>query len=234
MKTVPTARAVRALAPLLLVAMTLGGCISLFPKTKPSQLYSFGASATPVASAATVGSRFTMRLAPIGFPVPAAADRILTMNGEEAAYVSGGRWVTAAANLFETAVVQTFDSRGTAARLVARGELVPTNYVLKLDVRRFEARYDQGAAAAPTVLVEVYAALDDPTDATRDRERIFVERVPAGDNRMGAIVAAYDQAVGKACAELVDWVNTRGGSLAAIAPDRGGVSALPKGGTGEE
>ncbi len=210
MKTVPTARAIRALAPLVLVAVTLGGCISLFPKTKPSQLYSFGAPAT-AAPSAPVGSRFTVRLAPIGFPVPAAADRILTMNGEEAAYVAGGRWVTAAANLFETAVVQTFDARGAAARLVARRELVPTNYVLKLDVRRFEARYEQGVTAAPTVRVEVYAALDNPSDATRDRERIFVERVPASDNRMGAIVAAYDQAVGKACAELVDWVNARGG-----------------------
>ena len=207
MKSFPAAR---ALAPLVLVAVTLSGCISLFPKTKPSQLYSF-VSAAPAAAPATAPSgRFAVRLAPITFTVSAAADRILTITGDQAAYVSGGRWVTAAANLFESAVVQTFDARGGAARLVARGELAATTYVLKLDVRRFETRYDQGAGAPPTVLVEVYAALDDPADATHDRERLFVERVPAGDNRLGPIVAAYERAVGKTCAEVADWVNARG------------------------
>jgi cholesterol transport system auxiliary component len=152
-----------------------------------------------------------VRLAPVGFPVSAAADRILTVNGEQVAYVSGARWVTAAATLFEAAVIQTFDTRGGPARLLARGELAPATLVLKLDVRRFETRYDQGATSAPTVLVEVYAALDNPADATQHRQRIFVERVPATDNRMEPIVAAYDQAVGKVCAEVVDWVNTRGG-----------------------
>ena len=207
----PARAFVRALAPLALAMLTLGGCISLFPKTKPSQLYSFGASAPTSAPSIPATGRVAVRLAPIGFPIQAASDRILTIDGERAAYVSGGRWLTAAANLFETAVIQTFDNRGGAARLVARGELAPAAYILKLDVRRFEARYDQGSAAAPTVLVEVYAALDNPTDATQDRETIFVERVPASDNRMGPIVAAYDQAVGKACVDLVDWVNARRG-----------------------
>ena len=168
--------ATRAFAPLVLAALTLGGCISLLPKTKPSQLYSFGVAA-PASAPSPAAGRFAVRLAPIGFPVPAAADRILTRNGDQAAYVSGGRWLTSAANLFETAVVQTFDTRSGAARLLARGELAPAAYILKLDVRRFETRYDQDAAAAPpTVVVEVYAALDNPADASRDRERIFVAK----------------------------------------------------------
>ena len=205
------ARAVRALAPLVAVCLTLGGCISLLPKTKPSQLYSFGVPAPASAPATPAAGRLTVRLAPIGFPIPAASDRILTTDGAEAAYVSGGRWLTSAANLFEAAVIQTFDTRSSAARLVARGELAPAAFVLKLDVRRFEARYEQGASAAPTVQVEVYAALDSPSDATRDRDRIFVERIPAADNRLGPIVAAYDQAVGKVCADVVDWVNAGSG-----------------------
>jgi cholesterol transport system auxiliary component len=202
--------ALRALAPIALASLTLAGCISLLPKTKPSQLYSFGAPATAAPAAPATGS-FAVRLAPVGFPAAAAADRILTVNGDQVAYVAGGRWVTAAATLFEAAVVQTFDNRGGPARLLARGEIAPAALVLKLDVRRFEARYDQGAAAAPTVLVEVYAALDNPADATQHRQRIFVERVSASENRMEPIVAAYDRAVGKVSGELVDWVNTRGG-----------------------
>ncbi len=203
--------ALRTAAPIALAALTLTGCISLFPKTKPAVLYRFGGAAPASGPATPAAGGFAVRLAPIGFPVAAAADRLLTVNGERVAYVAGGRWVTAAASLFEAAVVQTFDTRGGPARLLARGELVPATLVLKLDVRRFEARYDQGAASAPTVLVEVYAALDNPTDAKQHRQAIFVERVPASDNRMEPIVAAYDGAVGKACADVVDWVNRRGG-----------------------
>jgi cholesterol transport system auxiliary component len=209
MKTV--LRSARIVAPIALTALALAGCISLFPKTKPALLYRFGAPAPASAPATPAAGGFAVRLSPIGFPVAAASDRILTVDGERVAYVAGGRWVTAAATLFESAVVQTFDARGGPARLLARGEIAPAALVLKLDVRRFEARYEQGPASAPTVLVEVYAALDNPADATQHRQRIFVERVPASDNRMEPIVAAYDQAVGKACAEVVDWVSTRGG-----------------------
>ena len=117
--------ALRSLAPLALASLTLAGCISLFPKTKPSQLYRFGAPAMATAPTTPAAGSFAVRLAPIGFPVAAAADRILTVSGEQVAYVSGGRWVTAAATLFEAAVTQTFDTRGGPARLLARGELAP-------------------------------------------------------------------------------------------------------------
>jgi cholesterol transport system auxiliary component len=203
--------ALRSLAPIAVVSLTLAGCISLFPKTKPALLYRFGAPALAGAPAAPATGGFAVRLAPIGFPISAASDKLLTVDGERVAYVAGGRWVTSAATLFESAVIQTFDIRGGSARLLARGEQAPAPLVLKLDVRRFEARYEQGEASAPTVLVEVYAALDNPTDAAQHRQRIFVERVPASDNRMEPIVAAYDGAVGKVTAEIVDWVNTRGG-----------------------
>ena len=32
-------------------------------------------------------------------------------------------------------------------------------------------------------------------------------RVPAGDNRLEPVAAAFDSAVTQVCAQLVDWVN---------------------------
>ena len=150
MKTFSTAaRVLRSAAPIGLAALTLAGCITVFPKAKPSQLYSFGAPAPTAAPAPATAGTFAVRLAPIGFPIPVAGDKIMTVTGEQVAYVSGGRWVTAAAGLFDAAVVQTFDARGGPAKLIARGELTPAPYVLKLDVRRFETRFEQGAGAPP-------------------------------------------------------------------------------------
>lgn len=189
---------------LLAATVALSGCISLFPKAKPAQLYRFGAAVAPPAPVNPAAK--PVRLLQIGFPVAAAGDNILTIDGDQAAYVGGGRWVSSAATLFEAAVVQTFDARGGPTRILARGELVPAVYALKLDVRRFETRYDQGAGAPPTVVVEVYAALDSPTDATRGRQRLFTAMASASDNRIGPIAAAYDIAVREVCGEMIDWV----------------------------
>ena len=192
------------------LAVTLAGCISLLPKQKPVPLYRFGAPAPASDASATTpaAGRVTLRLAPISFSVPSAGDRILTVEGDRAAYIGGGRWVAPAATLFEGAVVQTFDSRGNAARLSARGEIVPVSAILKLDVRRFEARYDAGAAEAPTVVVEIYAALDGTGAQMQSRTRLFTARVHAADNRVGPIADAFDRAVGQILVQLVDWAGS--------------------------
>ena len=193
------------LLALVFAAVALSGCISLFPKTKPAQLYRFGAAA--IATPTQPTGAVTLRLQPLGFPVAAAGDKMLTIEGDQAAYVGGGRWVTSAVTLFEDAVVETFGARGGPVRLLARGELATPTYMLKVDVRRFEARYEQGAGAPPTVVVEVYAALDSPSTAKRDRQRLFSGSATATDNRIGPIATAYDQAVRKVCGELVDWAS---------------------------
>jgi cholesterol transport system auxiliary component len=80
--------------------------------------------------------------------------------------------------------------------------------VLRLDVRNFEARYDDGAGAAPTVVVRVHAALTRDRNRSLVSEQVFEARIRAGDNRVSAIVAAFDHAVGDVLGQLVAWTNT--------------------------
>jgi cholesterol transport system auxiliary component len=60
---------------------------------------------------------------------------------------------------------------------------------------------------APTVLVRVRAAMTTDGEKTLLNEKIFEQRVRASENRVGAIVTAYDQAVDKVLADVVDWTN---------------------------
>ena len=78
-----------------------------------------------------------------------------------------------------------------------------------MDVTHFEAQYNQGPKAAPEIVVTMRATLTGP-DRVLAGSRNFETRVRAGDNRVTAIVAAYDQAVGQALGELVAWTNARG------------------------
>ena len=84
----------------------LVGCISLLPKQKPAQLYRFGASASPTAPHAAGPGRFSVQAVPMGFARDAASDTILTVTGDQAAYIAGSRWVTSASSLFEAAVTR--------------------------------------------------------------------------------------------------------------------------------
>lgn len=196
------------LAGLLLA--TLGGCISLFPTGKPAQMYRFGATSPAAPAASPDTARVTIRVAPNSFERAAASDRILTVSGDEAAYIAGARWVTAATLLFDAAVTQAFDSQPGPARLLVRDEPVAADYVLKLDVRAFEARYDHGRGAAPTVDVEVYAALVGHRDARGTVvSRLFQAQAPAGSNSVHAITDAFDTAVGKVLGEMVAWVESQ-------------------------
>jgi len=197
---------------LLLASATslLTGCISLFPKTDPAQLYRFGTTAPPVQATPSQEPGFSVLLSDTGFDRAAASDRILTVTGTQAAYIKGARWVTSAVDLFDAALQHAFDADQGPARLVARGDIAKPDYVLKLDVRTFEARYKNSQPSAPTVVVVVHATLNGTSDQTIVGERNFNASVVASDNRVGAIVQTFDQAIAQILDSLVVWVDAQG------------------------
>jgi cholesterol transport system auxiliary component len=197
----------RPLASLALATL-LAGCISLLPKEAPSPLFRFGE--TPPPAPVGITSHHSVQILPLAFDHAAATDRILAVTGDAVAHIRGGRWVTSARNLFDTALTRAFNVEGTGVRLIAWGEAVSPEYFLKVNVVTFEARYDHGLTAAPTVEVEIRAALSKPSDRSLIGERTFEASAPASDNRVGAIAIAFDQAVSKVLAGLVAWVAAGG------------------------
>jgi cholesterol transport system auxiliary component len=78
----------------------LGGCVSLLPKAKPAQLYRFGAAdSTPPDGAVESRSgadKIGVVLGTVGFPRASTSDGILTVTGDQTAYIAGVRWVAPA------------------------------------------------------------------------------------------------------------------------------------------
>jgi cholesterol transport system auxiliary component len=197
------------LAAALAAAAMLAGCISLLPKAQPVQLYRFGETA-PAPSQAAAQARFTIAPALTGFDRAAAGDRILTVNGGEAAYIKGSRWVSSALSQFDNAVQRAFDADNGPARLASRGEMGRGDYLLKLDVRRFQAEYRNGAGAPPTIVVDVHASLGRTSDRLNAGAHVFHAEVTAGDNRVGPIADAFDKAVAQVVGEIVAWADNKG------------------------
>ena len=189
-------------------SLLLIGCVSLFPKGQDAQLYTFGGPAAAAGTTDTTTSAMVVARGPIEFDSAAASDRILTIDGAGgAAYIEASRWVSPAPVLFEEALDRAFQRTKGAPRLVERGNLVRAPLLLTLDVQAFEARYDHGADAAPTVQVSVRAVLIRTGDRTVVGDTMLTVAKPASDNRVGAIVQAYDGAVQDLLAQLITWTS---------------------------
>ena len=199
-------------ARLLAVAfacLALSGCISLFPKSKPAQLYRFDGEPLQADTAlqpagARVVARGNMR-----FQAAASTDRILTVSGSGNAYIAGSRWVSPAPVLFEEALIRAFQT-GSGPRLAEGGSTLRASELLNLDVQTFETRYDQGDKAAPEVVVQLRAQLLRSGDRSVVGEQLLTSVQRASDNRVGPIVQAYDAAVHDVLGKLVAWISSQG------------------------
>ena len=147
------------------------------------------------------------------FVQSAAGDRMLTVNGDQVAYIAESRWVSPASTLFNEAMTRAFDANGGAARLMSRGETGRADYFMRVDVTRFEAVYDRGVKSAPEIAVTLRVALV-RNDRTLAGSTLIEAKVRAGDNRVSSIVAAFDQAVSQSLAELIAWTNQTGATPA--------------------
>jgi len=196
------------LAAVSAAALALSACISLLPKTEPAHLYRFGQPISAAALDAPLGQVGVFQANAV-FQRESAGDRLLTITDGKAAYVAETRWVAPASVLWDEAVLAAFDADPGHVRLISRGELASAAYVLRLDVRNFEARYERGPKAAPTVVVRVRATLTAGAGGGLLSEKIFEKRVTAAENRVSAIVPAYDRAVAEVLAEVVAWANAQ-------------------------
>lgn len=183
--------------------MALAGCVSLFPKAKPSQMYRFGVI-DAVAGGPAVGGASVLKAA-TGFPAASGGDRIMTVTGTETAYIAEARWVSPAQVMFDDAIERAFDARPSGPRLLSRGDQLAAPTILRVDVDTFETRYDGKGDESPTVVVSMRATLIRVKDHSVMGERVLRAVKPAAGNRVSAIVDAYDEAVKQAVTELAEW-----------------------------
>lgn len=195
------------LALIALCGVALSGCLGgLLGGGKPAQLYRFGQMPTATAPAAPAAGTVGVFRSISQFAREASGDKILAITASgEAQYIAESRWVTPANVLWDQAVLAAFDAAPGKVRLLSRGERGRADYALRLDVRNFETRYDDGPDAAPTVVIRVRATLARDADQNLGPEQMFEARVPAPSNRVSSIVAAYDRATSQVLGEVVRW-----------------------------
>ncbi len=189
----------------LVVMLGLAGCITLFPKTKSVQLYRFG-----VQTMAPVGDPPQALVAilkgPTLFNRAASGDRILTMTGQQSAYIADARWFDSASLLFDASLINSFAQSKGRARLIRSGDGASASLNLRLDVRAFEVRYN-ARGRKPLAAVNVQGLLVDADSRTIIAQNLFDCEHPADANRVRDLVEALDAAVSDCQAKIVTWTN---------------------------
>lgn len=194
---------IRTLAVAALAAVSLAGC-ALLSSPDPVQLYRFGDPAGSVA--APIAEPVQVKLRALEMPQASQGDRMLSLTGSEAAFIAGARWVSPAIMLYSDALESSFAAQAQTVRLIGRREMTQTTRLLDVDVRRFEARYDY-AGATPTVVITARARLMRFPQRTVVAEETFTVSQPASENRVSAIVEAYDVATRDLNTQIVTWTD---------------------------
>lgn len=196
-------------AGVALGAFALAGC-ALLSSPDPVQTYRFGGPAAASAAAEGQASLRQVSLRRVQFPEAVEGDKILGVTGTQTAYIAGARWVSPASDLYMESLENAFAAQATRVRLIGPRELTRGERSLDIDVRAFEARYD-APGAAPTVVVTARARLLALPDRTVAAERTFTVQQPAAENRVSAIVEAFDIATRDVNAQIVAWTDANAG-----------------------
>ena len=151
-----------------------------------------------------VSSAPSIALRRVEFPEAVEGDKLLGVTGTETAYIKGARWVSPAADLYMESLENAFAGQATGVRLVGPRESVRSGRSLDIDIRAFEARYD-APGVVPTVVVTARARVTALPDRTVSAERTFSVEQPATENRVSAIVAAFDTATRDLNTQIVAW-----------------------------
>lgn len=154
------------------------------------------------------GERLPLALA-VTRPGGAAAldtDRIaVDQPGRVFDYYAGIRWSEPAPQMLQQQLVRALVADGRFEAVVATPSRVPSDLLLDVELRRFEAIYSTGVDA-PEIRVEMQVSLVEPRAAHRVASFVAAGSAIATDNRRPAVIASFERASAEAVRAAVDQV----------------------------
>ena len=196
-----------------LLCLCLAGCSGLFQsKAKPEQIYFLRApavatstpAAEPAAAPAAAGAAMPASLRvtrPLASPGLDTSRIMLVQTDHRMNFYSGSRWPAPATQLVEALAVETLRATGAWTSVQDSTSPFPSDYLLQIHVRRFEADYTEGGGAPV-----VHVVLECVVGRRQGREVLATftasGSAAAAANRQAEVVAAFEQASGTALQSL--------------------------------
>ncbi|HEY0302467.1 MAG TPA: ABC-type transport auxiliary lipoprotein family protein [Rhizomicrobium sp.] len=180
----------------------LSACSGIIGPPEPSPLYMLSPALPPAGGA----------LAPwqLSVVLPEAADSIdttrivLVHQTGQLDYFADSSWQDRLSFLVQAALVEAFESSGRVTGVGRDTQGLRSDYLLLTDIRNFEARYAVDDTP-PTVEVRLAVKLIGARSRAIAQSLIAQAEVPAVQNNVPSIVAAFNQALADVLAQIVNW-----------------------------
>lgn len=117
-------------------------------------------------------------------------------------YYAGATWTDNAPAMIQTLLIESFESTGSIVAVGREAIGLRPDYILKTDLREFQAVYQEGEAV-PTVWVRMNAKLVEMPDRRIIASETFEQRVKARGRRFPDVIDAFDQALGTVLKNIV-------------------------------
>jgi len=196
-------RSAKSIALVAVAALCVSACVSLIPETEPSVTYRLS---SPAPAEQAGGEWRVVRVDPPLAPRGLSGEEIAIGRSDGTlAYMANAQWISPTPRMVQTFIIETMNAQEPAIVATRPEDGVRADYELRLDLRAYEAHYDQGEEAAPLVQVRLGARLVAEDGRSLIAAHVFSSQVRASDNRGQAIIAAFERASGDVARELTVW-----------------------------
>lgn len=184
------------------VAILCAGCAGLHSSQVASQIYTLEPAQppAPAPAGAVAGSVTVQVLRPLAAP-GLDTDRIAVVReAQRLDYFAASRWPGPLPDLLQNLAIDALRAAGRFRAVQPDATAFAADDVLQIEIRRCQAEYT--ADGSPVVRVQLLATLGRQSDRTLLASVTAESSRSAGANRMQAVVAAFQGAVGEALAQL--------------------------------
>jgi cholesterol transport system auxiliary component len=185
------------------MAVLFPGCASLLGLPPSPHLYRVTPKSTYPANLPHMPTQILVDV-PIA-PAGLDASRIaLSRSPISIDYFADSEWTERVPLLVQTALLESFENSGAIAAIDRESIGLRADFILKTEIRHFEALYDS-PNAAPEVWVAIIARLVNPSGRDIVAHASFERRERAAANDMGHVVLSFDNALGAVMGDIVVW-----------------------------
>lgn len=187
---------------LLATAMSMIGACGIVPKKSEISLYSPQIDITPDPVWPQVDAQLVIQR-PNAERLTDSSRIVVRPSPGELQVYRGASWSQPAPDMLQDAILRTLQDSNKLAGVTRRGSGIAGSFDLALDIRRFDADYDDGDR--PSAVVEVSASL-----IRNDRNQIAAHRVfrastPAHGAELGEVSRAFGQSLSQVAGEISGW-----------------------------
>ena len=193
------ARSLTALIGLVL----LSGCIDVLPGSGPAaRLYGLSPKSSFSDSLPTVDWQLVVEL-PIAAETLNTPRITLSRTPLTLDYYGGARWSERAPVMVQTLLVESFENTGRIVAVARKSTDLRADYVLKTDLREFQAEYS--GDGPPIIHVKINAKLIKMPQRTIIASFKSERKIQANGTDLIDIIQAFDQGLGKVLKAIVEW-----------------------------